>query len=210
MKKVLKIGAEAEVYLTEFLGYKVLVKRRLSKPYRIPEVDKMIKEQRTRKEVKIMHLAKTLGVNTPAIVFTDIENGIIVMEFIEGSNLKELIEGAKSTEAIAPIIRRMGELVGIMHKNDIIHGDLTPANIIVDKKSGEIFFIDFGLSEISHDLRLKAVDIHVFKESLKTLTDYYKDYMKYFIEGYSKTFPESSKVLALEKEIERMGRYVTG
>ena len=209
MKKLLKIGAEAEVYLTNFLGLKVVVKKRLKKPYRIEEVDAMIREQRTKREIKIMHLAKSLGVNTPVVIFSDIKNGIIVMEYIEGETLKSLLE--KSTEDyVLRIIKRLGELVGTLHSNSIIHGDLTPANIIVDNLTGEIFFIDFGLSEISNDTRLKAVDIHVFKESLKTLTDRYEILMDAFVEGYSKTCPESSKVLKLEHEIERMGRYVRG
>ncbi|MCD6157503.1 MAG: Kae1-associated serine/threonine protein kinase [Euryarchaeota archaeon] len=210
MKRVLKIGAEAEVYITKFLGYDVVVKRRLSKPYRIPEVDKMIREQRTKRELRIMHTVKLMGVNAPAVIFSDVENGIIVMEFVRGISLKEALDEKKPKEQVLKFLKRIGELVGILHKNDIIHGDLTPANIIIDDDTKDVFFIDFGLSEVSRELRLKAIDIHVFKESLKTLTDEYETYMLAFIEGYSKTFPRSSEVLKIEHEIEKMGRYVKG
>jgi len=209
MKRVIKVGAEAEIYLTTFMDFEVVVKKRIPKAYRIPEVDLWIRTQRSKREVKIMTLAKRLGVRTPAVFFTDLENGIIVMEHVYGETLKKVLEDKRISEKIKlQIILEIGKYIGILHKNDIIHGDLTPSNIIV--KDSEIILLDFGLSEITKDERLKATDLHVFKEALKTILDDYQKFFEWFTKGYLESYSGGRKVLEIEEEIEKMGRYVMG
>jgi len=209
MKRVIKVGAEAEIYLTTFMDFEVVVKKRIPKAYRIPEVDLWIRTQRSKREVKIMTLAKRLGVRTPAVIFTDLENGIIVMEHVYGETLKKVLEDKRISEKIKlQIVLEIGKYIGILHKNDIIHGDLTPSNIIV--KDSEIILLDFGLSEITKDERLKATDLHVFKEALKTILDDYQKFFEWFTKGYLESYSGGRKVLEIEEEIEKMGRYVMG
>ena len=209
MKYLIKVGAEAEIYLTNFLDFKVVVKKRIPKAYRIPEVDLLIRTQRSKREVKIMALAKKLGIRTPAIIFTDVENGIIVMEYVEGNTLKGVLED-KSVEEIIKlkILEELGRHIGVLHKNDIVHGDLTPSNIIV--KDNEIILLDFGLSEITTDKRLKATDLHVFKEALKAILDDFQKYFMTFTQGYLEEYEDGKNILDIEGEIEKMGRYVMG
>jgi len=209
MKRVIKVGAEAKIYLTNFLGFDVVVKKRIPKAYRIPEVDLWIRTQRSKREIKIMILAKKLGVRTPAIIFTDPQNGIIVMEYIRGKTLKKVLEDRSISQNIKlQMVMDVGKYVGILHKNDIIHGDLTPSNIIV--RDDEVILLDFGLSEITKDDRLKAIDLHVFKEALKSFLDNYQEFFEWFVRGYLESYGHGRKVLEIEEEIEKMGRYVMG
>lgn len=48
MGVLIKKGAEANIYLEDWCGRKVIFKRRNPKKYRIPELDKMIQIQRTK------------------------------------------------------------------------------------------------------------------------------------------------------------------
>ena len=53
-----------------------------------------------------------------------------------------------------------------MHKNNIVHGDLTTSNMILSSHDGKIYFVDFGLSLFSNKDEDKAVDLHLFRQAL--------------------------------------------
>lgn len=52
--KLYKQGAEAKLYVTEFMGRPCLVKERFKKLYRHPELEKSLSYQRTKNEVKAL------------------------------------------------------------------------------------------------------------------------------------------------------------
>jgi TP53 regulating kinase-like protein len=172
-------------------------KRRVEKRYRVKEIDERIRKERTKSEAKIISEARRKGVPTP-IIF-DINDYEIVMERIVGDLAREVIDEA--------ISERIGELVGVLHKNRIIHGDLTTSNIIVGQDD-ILYFIDFGLSFIESSTEARGVDVHVFFQSLGGTHESYEQLKKSFIKGYRKTFTNASQVLKRVTEIEQRGRYV--
>lgn len=172
-------------------------KRRVEKRYRVKEIDERIRKERTKSEAKIISEARREGVPTP-IIF-DITDYEIVMERIEGDLAREVINEA--------ICERIGELVGLLHKSGIIHGDLTTSNIIVGRDN-IIYFIDFGLSFIESSTEARGVDVHVFFQSLRCTHGSYEQLKESFIKGYKRTFPNASQVLKRVTEIEQRGRYV--
>jgi TP53 regulating kinase-like protein len=185
--------AEAIVELKDDLVYK----RRIEKRYRVKELDERIRKERTKSEAKLISEARRRGVPTPII--SDVHDYELVMERIGGDSALEVIDEA--------ISERIGELVGILHRNGIIHGDLTTSNIIVglDKI---IYFIDFGLSFIESSTETRGVDVHVFFQSLRGMHDLHEQLKESFIKGYKKSFPNAAQVLKRAAEIERRGRYV--
>lgn len=185
--------AEAIVEIKDDLVYK----RRIEKRYRVKEIDERIRKERTKSEAKIISEARRKGVPTP-IIF-DITDYELVMERIEGDLAREVINDA--------ISERIGEFVGILHKNSIIHSDLTTSNIIVGRDN-VVYFIDFGLSFIESSTEARGVDVHLFFQSLRGTHESYEQLKRSFIKGYQRTFPSASQVLKRVKEIERRGRYV--
>jgi TP53 regulating kinase-like protein len=185
--------AEAIVEIKGDLVYK----RRIEKRYRVKEIDERIRKERTKSEAKIISEARRKGVPTP-IIF-DITDYEIVMERIEGDLAREVIN--------EDISERIGEFVGILHKNGIIHGDLTTSNIIVGRDN-IIYFIDFGLSFIESSTEARGVDVHVFFQSLGGTHESYEPLKESFMKGYKSTFPNASHVLKRVTEIEQRGRYV--
>jgi TP53 regulating kinase-like protein len=185
--------AEAIVELKDNLVYK----RRIEKRYRVKELDERIRKERTKSEAKLISEARRRGVPTPII--SDVRDYELVMERIEGNLAREVIDEA--------ISGRIGELVGILHRNSIIHGDLTTSNIIVGLDKN-IYFIDFGLSFIESSTETRGVDVHVFFQSLRGTHESHEQLKESFIKGYQKSFPNAVQVLKRAAEIERRGRYV--
>ena len=65
-----------------------------------------------------------------------------MMQEIPGKPIHDLSESK-----IIELSKDIGKLVGLLHKNGVMHGDLTTSNFILFKKT--IFVIDFGLSQNS-------------------------------------------------------------
>ncbi|MGH9332687.1 MAG: serine/threonine-protein kinase, partial [Vicinamibacteria bacterium] len=78
----------------------------------------------------------------------------MVMELLEGQDLKELIKsGAPLTvEQILSVMEQIADGLGFAHSRGVIHRDLKPANIHLSK-NGQVKILDFGLvHEASSDM----------------------------------------------------------
>jgi TP53 regulating kinase-like protein len=207
---LIKKGAEANLYLEEWHNRKVIMKRRLPKRYRIQELDKEIRSQRTVHEPHIIHKAKEAGVPTPTIFIVDVAEANIIMEFVDGKQVKQVLNDLPPEERLR-LSRHIGGLIGHLHKHGIIHGDLTTSNMILTPY-GKVVFVDFGLSERSTELETKGVDLHLMKRAFQsTHYKYARECFEAVMEGYAEVVGEKEAKNVLEKirEIERRGRYVS-
>jgi len=206
---LIKKGAEASLYLTDWYGRKVIMKNRLPKKYRPSKLDEHIRTYRTIHEPQLMHEAKKAGVPTPTIFLVDLKKATIIMEFIEGKQVKQLLSEVTKGERQS-LCLKIGELIGRLHEYGIIHGDLTTSNMILDFE-GKIFFVDFGLGEKSKELEARGVDLHLMKRALQsTHFRFTEECFDAVIRGYSKVLGAEivKNILDKIKEIERRGRYV--
>ena len=139
--KLLKKGAEADVYLSSWNAKKAILKIRKAKTYRNSALDQKIRKQRTIKESEIISQVKSFGISTPLIYFIDINKCSILMQHIDGKLVRDMNE-----KAIQKISSEIGKIVGLLHKNGIMHGDLTTSNFILSKK--KLVLIDFAHLEL--------------------------------------------------------------
>lgn len=189
-----EIGRGAEAVVTLEDG--VVRKRRLSKSYRLPELDEQIRRERTMKEARITSEARRCGVPTPII--RDVHSFELKMEHIEGFRLKEAITPALS--------EKVGEMVGRLHRCGIIHGDLTTSNMIL--RDGRIYLIDFGLAFHEGSVEAQGVDVHVYFQTLASTHDRPEELKEAFEAGYARIYPKADAVLKRVKEIKARGRYL--
>jgi TP53 regulating kinase-like protein len=199
-KKLLRKGAESELYIVDWYGQKAILKIRIPKRYRHPSIDLALRKQRTLHEANIMSSVKMFDVETPFIYFLNPNSFEIIMEYIIGNTLKNIFSPKYCI--------KIGEAIAKLHSNNIIHGDITTSNFIVTPDN-RLILIDFGLSFFSERLEDKAADIRLFKEILTSVhVDYSKISFDNFITGYSKIFGKKSlKILNIVDEIEQRGRY---
>ncbi len=199
-----KPGAEALMEKSNFLGFPSIRKVRIKKEYRVDDLDISLRKERTKREAKLMHDARTLGINVPHIFDVDLENFTLEMEFIDGKNLREIFNSLNDYEKDF-VSMEIGRYLAILHANGITHGDMTTSNIIYGQ--GKIYLIDFSMGEIGNDLEYKGDDLHLLKESFKSS---HYDHMNYFdkiIESYRKNYENADLVIEKMVEIERRRRY---
>lgn len=81
-------------------------------------------------------------------IFEENQTAYYVMEFIPGGSLKQLVaERGRLPEAEAiGYIKQVGRALEQLHGQNILHLDIKPENILVNKK-GEAVLIDFGVSK---------------------------------------------------------------
>ncbi len=190
-------GAEARIIKEE----DKVIKDRISKSYRHPELDKKIIKQRTKKEAKILEKAHKL-ISSPKPTKTT--NNEIIMPFIEGKKLSQELEKLDYKN----ICKKIGQNIAKLHDNNIIHGDLTTSNMILNKDS-EVIFIDFGLGFTSSRNEDKAVDLHLIKQALEAKHhQIWKECWKIIEENYNSK--DKAKTLEQLKKVESRGRYKHG
>jgi TP53 regulating kinase-like protein len=206
---LIKKGAEANLYLEQWHGRRVIMKRRLSKSYRLSALDHAIRTQRTLREPQLIHRAKEAGVPTPTIFLVDAADSNIIMEYVEGKTVKKTLD-AMSQSKRQDLCQHIGTLIGRLHNNGIIHGDLTTSNMILTA-ADSVYFVDFGLGEQCDELEVKGVDLHLMKRALQsTHYKYANDCFDAVFKGYTETVGKDDARNVLEKigEIERRGRYI--
>jgi TP53 regulating kinase-like protein len=202
------MGAEAYLFKENWYGRQILKKVRVSKAYRHPVLDQQLRVARTIHEAKILTDVRKLGIPTPIIYYVDIPNATIFMEFIEGIRVKEWLI-ANPTDHIE-LLTRIGEMIGILHINDIIHGDLTTSNMIIQETTEKIYLIDFGLAEYSTTLESRGIDLHLIRRALQST--HFKILESCFtaiLEGYSQILGAeyTKEILQRLDNIEHRGRY---
>jgi TP53 regulating kinase-like protein len=201
--KLIKKGAEADIFQTQWQNNNAILKIRKTKNYRNSLLDTKIRKQRTIKESQMLSSARTFGIPTPLIYFVNLEKSYIIMQEIPGTPVHDLSESK-----IIELSKEIGKLVGILHKNGIMHGDLTTSNFILFKKT--IYVIDFGLSQNTVKPEDHAVDLRLIKEILNSAhAKIMQSSWKNFLLGYKSVVGNVyySKIVKLVSDIESRGRY---
>jgi len=232
-QKTIQQGAEAIISLDK---NNQILKNRIKKSYRIPELDEKLRKKRTKSEAKIINKLQSI-INVPKIIKT--ENNKIIMQYINGKKLSEHLENLD----YKTISKQIGEILTKLHNQDIIHGDLTTSNMIYkeNKKNSDInnsqktkttqnklknnkeipnnkilddnqinnfkiYLIDFGLGFHSKKIEDKAVDLHLLQQALNA--KHFKIADKCFKTILKNYKPDNYKLIIERiKVIESRGRY---
>ena len=201
--KLVKKGAEADIYVTIWNGLDSILKIRKKKDYRVHSLDMRIRTLRTIREAKMISEAKSFGITTPLVYFVDEKKCEIYLQLIKGKLVRDL-----SLNKIIKICTEIGKIVGTLHKNGIMHGDLTTSNFILSNQG--LVILDFGLSQKTDKVDDYAIDLRLFKEVLNSAhAQIVEDAWLSFVLGYRKILGNmlTEKVLSHVSVIEKRGRY---
>ena len=238
MSILLSQGAEGKIYIGEFLSKKCLVKERFKKKYSVEELDKKLTKERMLSESRNILRASKKGIKVPTIYFVDLTERKIYMEYLENScQLKIILQSIYSLPDISPyesllekISQDLGDMLSKLHSENLIHGDLTPSNIllkikddtgsdllnnaeklILEKKNyDDMYLIDFGLSSVSLStssaLEDKAVDLYVLKRAMISSNPKSEELFDKAMNIYKNKCQNGEEIINKYKNVEMRGR----
>ncbi len=205
-------GAEAILKRDVWNGRDVVVKERIAKGYRHPDLDRRLRGVRIKTEARLMREARRMRVPTPHIFDIDQVSNSLTMEFIHGRTARSVLDNPDRRESIC---REIGKLVARLHAGDIVHGDLTTSNMIVS--ADRLYFIDFSMGAKAAVTEQKGVDLHLLMEAFRSAhADFYNKGISWVLEAYRNTWEsvrgpagrnEAEAIIARVHEIEKRGRY---
>lgn len=210
---LVKQGAEARVYKTQFYNKNTIVKERFSKSYRHPSLDEKLTHRRTNQEVRSILRCRKAGICTPAVYFVDYSSHRIFMEEIPDSvtardhinNLLQLSAEA-AEQKLQSLAKNIGNTLAEMHNVDCIHGDLTTSNILLKKGFEKIVVIDFGLSFISGLTEDKGVDLYVLERAFLSTHPNTEHIFQIVLESYKKRAKKTEEIIKKLDEVRLRGR----
>ena len=148
------VGGMAEVYRAQdtVLGRSVAIKVMLQRYAEDEAFSQKFKQE----------AAAVANLSSPYIVNVydwgqDSGTYYIVMEYVRGTDLKTGIKqrGALNQRKVAEIGSQVCQALQVAHKQDIIHCDIKPQNIMV-QPDGNVKVMDFGISKAKNSLEAKS------------------------------------------------------
>lgn len=177
-----------------------IVKERVAKGYRLPQLDAQLRRKRARSEARLLREARRAGVAVPVVV--EEKDVSITIEYIDGKKVKDVL----GEENCSTLCAAIAASVATLHAAHIVHGDLTTSNMIL--KGDVLYLIDFGLGFISQRAEDKANDLYVLREALEaTHFPVFVEAWDIILNTYSAKYPEVAAVMRQLKKIEKRRRY---
>lgn len=160
-------GGMGVIYLAYLVGAGGFKKKVIAKKVKKGEHRaKLLTEARLQAELSHPNISQIIDIRTVN------DEDYIISEFIEGENLKSLLDRHRSKheklslETVNSIFWQIVNAVKYLHSKSIIHGDLTPSNIMISNDN-HVKVIDFGLSIETLDF-----DKTIYTENVVGTVDY--------------------------------------
>jgi TP53 regulating kinase-like protein len=247
-------GAEGRLYKTTHLtpDRPGALKYRPPKAYRHPILDARLTKARLSSEAKVLERCWREGVPVPTVYAMDPAAGWMMLEWIEGVPVRVAInewlgdrpeeedQGQQDTDiptpgeaAEAPLVnlmRRIGTVVGALHRTGVVHGDLTTSNMMLrpwgergqpngcaaseedqDKQKGKVLegdvvLIDFGLATQSMSDEDRAVDLYVLERAFASTHPRAERLFTTVLDSYREAFKKAPSVLTKLEDVRMRGR----
>jgi len=223
-KHIIQRGAEAILYREDG----TLVKDRVAKGYRLPELDSKIRKLRTRSEARLLDTAARAGIDVPRVL--GIEDNTLKMDFIDGKRVKDVLNEMGENERDSTCLL-IGKSLAKLHGAGICHGDFTTSNMILRERVASLdesasakgmpgdadvpagnglrlYIIDFGLGKLSKKVEDQAVDLYLLYEALKAAHfEYLSRSWQYILKSYITNYKGANAVMQRFKVIEKRRRY---
>lgn len=144
-------GGMSSVYLAEHVLMQRRVAIKVLPKHRVQDASYLARFHREAKAVAALdhrNIVRAYDVDNDGV------NHYLVMEYVEGQDLQRMVRehGPLPCHHAAEYIRQAAEGLHHAHKAGLIHRDVKPANLLVDKH-GTVKLLDLGLARFAHDER---------------------------------------------------------
>lgn len=119
------------------------------------------------------------------------------------------------------LLRRIGHVVGGLHKAGVVHGDLTTSNLMLrptaaplsveedggnPSMEGEVVLIDFGLAGQSNQDEDRAVDLYVLERAFGSTHPRTEPFFDELLQGYREAYRGAASTLKRLEDVRMRGR----
>jgi CheY-like chemotaxis protein len=131
-----------DVLLSRRVAIKVLAQAQPSQAV----IDAFYREASALASVRSDHVAHVYAFGLSA------EGPFFAMEFIEGVSLAHLIaEHARTGESVPrhrglTVLKQVAQGLSVVHAAGVVHRDVKPANVVIEKHTGRAVLVDFGIA----------------------------------------------------------------
>ncbi|HEY8179388.1 MAG TPA: serine/threonine-protein kinase, partial [Candidatus Limnocylindria bacterium] len=155
LEREIAVGGTARVWRARDAKRDRAVAVKLLHPHLLPDVTsrrRLEGEARAAKALSHPAIAAVYDVSGPD------DDPALVMELIDGEPLSKRLErdGPMAPKAAAALAADVAEALYHAHQRGIVHRDVKPGNILVERLTGRARLIDFGIAHsleaASHDL----------------------------------------------------------
>lgn len=80
-------------------------------------------------------------------VVQDEDVSFLVMEYVQGPALSQFEGRTLDTKMVAALGYQVALALGVAHDHDLVHRDVKPGNIVVDRATGHAKLLDFGIAK---------------------------------------------------------------
>ncbi len=147
----LGIGGQGTAYLCRPLGEdgapNVVLKETIL-PVFVDETVRRKALESFEREARLLKSLNNAGIVELLDYFVEDHRAYLVLEHIDGSNLRELVinNAPLRTEQVCDIALQACTILKFLHDNSIVHRDFTPDNLILNS-SGKVKLIDFNVAQ---------------------------------------------------------------
>ena len=164
LDREIAVGGTARVWLAHDAKQDRAVAVKLLHPHLLPDATsrrRLEGEARAAKALSHPAIAAVYDVSGPN------DDPALVMELVDGEALSKILErdGPMPPKAAAAMAADVADALYHAHQRGIVHRDVKPANILVERRTGRARLIDFG---IAHSLEVASHDLTRTGTSLGT------------------------------------------
>lgn len=148
VKRLIGTGSKASVYLARETALKRLVAVKVMKPELAADETarkRFEREAQSAAQITHPHVAAVHAVGR-------LESGVpyLVMEYVDGRTLEDALKagGPMEAEEARGVMLDLARALEAAHARRIIHRDVRPANVLIERDSGRVVLTDFGLAAI--------------------------------------------------------------
>ncbi|MBN1993979.1 MAG: PQQ-binding-like beta-propeller repeat protein [Anaerolineae bacterium] len=153
--KVLGVGGMGAVYLAQDLRFTGVTRMCAVKEMISTTPDPQVRRlaiQSFEREANLLVRLNHPGIPEIYDFFTESVRSYLVMEYVEGQNLEEILdatEGMLKTETVLDWANQVCDVLVYLHSQDppIVFRDMKPANVMLRRLNGKIALIDFGIAK---------------------------------------------------------------
>ncbi len=146
--RVIKAGGQGAVYAAIDAADNVYAVKEMLDDFSDP-VERQAAIDRFQAEARLLQSLRHPAIPRVYASFDDEGRHYLVMDFVEGEDLEELLEreGAQSEARVLEWADEICTLLAYLHKEGLIYRDIKPSNIMI-QPDGRLKLIDFGIAKV--------------------------------------------------------------